>query len=115
MKKLLFIVATAALIAGCGKSVDVDGAGMYMNANSGVIGIGNLEVVTNPEGSEAARIHYEEDVAWMSPSTKVHDFKAQLYGTNACEMANQMVENICNAFASSTNATLFFKSARRVR
>jgi len=97
---LLFSLALT-LLAGCGKSVDVEGDGMYANANSGVVGIGSFEVVTYPEGVEGARIKYEEDTAWLSPSTKTHAFKIDIVGSNSCSQVSGVVSNICAAFVAT--------------
>lgn len=101
MKKLLFAAVAAAFMCGCGKSVDVEGKGMYANANSGVVGIGEFEVVTYPEGTEGARIKYEEDTAWLSPSTKTHAFKIDIVGSNSCSQVSGIVSNICSAFIAT--------------
>lgn len=101
MKKLMFAALVAALAAGCGKSVDVEGKGMYANVNSGTVGIGEFEVVTYPEGVEGARIKYSEDTPWLSPGTKTHAFKIDIVGTNSCGQVSGIVSNICAAFVSS--------------
>lgn len=101
MKEIMFAALVAAFAAGCGKSVDVEGKGMYANANSGTVGMGVFEVVTYPEGVEGARIKYEEDTAWLSPETKTHAFKIDIVGTNSCGQVSCIVSNICAAFVSS--------------
>ncbi len=101
MKKLILPLLAAFAVCGCGKSVDVEGRGMYANANSGVVGIGEFEVVAYPEGVEGARIKYEEDTAWLSPSTKTHAFKIDIVGTNSCRQVSGIVESICEAFVAA--------------
>lgn len=104
MKKLMFAALVGCMVfafAGCGKSVDVEGKGMYANVNSGTVGIGDFEVVTYPEGVEGARIKYEEDTPWLSPGTKTHSFKIDIVGTNSCLQVSGIVSNICAAFISS--------------
>ena len=104
MEKLMFQMSAAVLsfsLVGCGKSVDVEGRGMYANANSATVGIGDFEVVTYPEGVEGARIKYEEDTPWLSPGQKTHAFKIDIVGTNACSQVSGIVSNICAAFISS--------------
>ena len=101
MKRLMFAAATVAIAAGCGKSVDVEGRGLYANSSSGVVGIGEFEVVTYPEGVEGARIKYEEDTAWLSPGTKTHAFKIDIVGTNSCNQVSGIVSNICAAFVAT--------------
>lgn len=106
--KPLRVVTGCALLAaalfacgGCGKFVDVEGKGMYANANSGVVGIGEFEVVAYPEGVEGARIKYEEDTAWLSPATKTHAIKIDIVGTNACAKVPDVVTAICSAFVAA--------------
>ena len=101
MKKIMFAALVAAVSAGCGKSVDIEGKGMYANINSGTVGIGEIEVVTYPEGVEGSRIEYEEDTAWLSPETKTHAFKIDIVGTNSCSHVSGIVSNICAAFIAS--------------
>ena len=98
---LICCAFSAAILTGCGKSVDVEGRGMYANANSATVGIGDFEVVTYPEGVEGARIKYEEDTPWLSPGTKTHSFKIDIVGTNSCSQVSCIVSNICAAFISS--------------
>ena len=98
---LICCAISAAFLTGCGKSVDVEGRGMYANANSATVGIGQFEVVTYTEGVEGARIKYEEDTPWLSPGTKTHAFKIDIVGTNACSQVSGIVSNICAAFISS--------------
>lgn len=101
LHSVLIAIGLCAVASGCGKSVDVEGRGMYANANSATVGIGDFEVVTYPEGVEGARIKYEEDTPWLSPGTKTHAFKIDIVGTNACSQVSVIVSNICAAFISS--------------
>ena len=47
---------------------------------------------------DSAVIHYEEDVALLSPSTKTHDIDIILTGTNSVGSAEGVVREICKAF-----------------
>ena len=43
--------------------------------------------------------HYEEDTAWLSPSTKTHKFDIFLVGTNSVENSTEIISSICKAFS----------------
>lgn len=88
------------VISGCAtktRSLDLDG--MYAS-ETGTLAIGSVEVMAAPVGEESASIRYEEDTAWLSPSTKTHDIKILLTGTNAVGSAAGIVKSICQAFTS---------------
>ncbi len=115
MKKLMMIAlaACAAAMTGCSsapKVRDVDVKGMYLNGYTEVLAIGRGTVTSIPSDKEALAAHYEEDTAWLSPSTKTHALDLFLVGTNTVENSAQIVESICRAFAevaptvSSNNA-----------
>lgn len=96
------ILAFAALaLAGCGttKSRAIDASGMYMS-ETGQLAIGRVHVDAIPEGQESAVIHYKEDTALLSPSTKTHDVDVVLTGTNSVGNASQIVTALCDAFVS---------------
>ena len=104
MKKLMMIAlaACAAAITGCNipaKVRDVDVKGMYVNGYTEVLAIGRGTVTSIPSDKEAFAAHYEEDTAWLSPSTKTHALDLFLVGTNTVENSAQIVESICRAFA----------------
>ena len=87
MKKLMMIAlaACAAVITGCNspaKVRDVDVKGMYVNGYTEVLAIGRGTVTSIPSDKEAFAAHYEEDTAWLSPSTKTHALDLFLVGTN---------------------------------
>ena len=116
MKKLMMMIAIAvcaAAMTGCTsapKVRDVDVKGMYVNGYTEVLAIGRGTVTSIPSDKEAFAAHYEEDTAWLSPSTKTHALDLFLVGTNTVENSSQIVESICRAFAevaptvSSNNA-----------
>ena len=101
MNKLIAITiaaALAAVLAGCAtKSRSFDAKGMYVS-ESGQLAIGYVHVDAIPEGVESAVIHYEEDVALLSPSTKTHDIDIILTGTNSVLSSEGVVKAICDAF-----------------
>ena len=97
IRAILSVVAIAAC-AGCAtKSRSFDASGMYVS-ESGQLAIGKIHVDAIPEGTDSAVIHYTEDTAWLSPSTKTHDIDIILTGTNSVGSASGIVRNICNAF-----------------
>ena len=118
MKKLTMITlaaTAAAMLTGCGsppKVRDVDVKGMYLNGYTEVLAIGRGTVTSIPSDKEAFAAHYEEDTAWLSPSTKTHALDLFLVGTNTVENSAQIVASICKAFAevaptvSSNNAAV---------
>ena len=105
MKKLMMIAlaaCAAAMLTGCGsvpKVRDVDVKGMYLNGYTEVLAIGRGTVTSIPSDKEAFAAHYEEDTAWLSPSTKTHALDLFLVGTNTVGNSAQIVESICKAFA----------------
>ena len=117
MKKLMMIALAAcvAAITGCNspaKVRDVDVKGMYVNGYTEVLAIGRGTVTSIPSDKEAFAAHYEEDTAWLSPSTKTHALDLFLVGTNTVENSADIVKSICQAFAevaptvSSNNAAV---------
>ena len=110
---LAAICALGALLCGCNSPVkvrDVDVKGMYLNGYTEVLAIGRGTVTSIPSDKEAFAAHYEEDTAWLSPSTKTHALDLFLVGTNTVDNSARIVEAICKAFAevaptvSSNNA-----------
>ena len=104
MNKLMMIAlaACAAALTGCNspaKLRDVDVKGMYVNGYTEVLAIGRGTVTSIPSDKEAFAAHYEEDTAWLSPSTKTHALDLFLVGTNTVENSAQIVQSICKAFA----------------
>lgn len=100
MKKLLIIAALAAVATGCAtKSRSIDIKGMFVS-ESGQLAIGYGHVDAVPETTESAIIHYEEDVALLSPATKTHDIDIILTGTNSVGSAEGVVKAICEAFVA---------------
>ena len=102
MKKQMTIIAAAALAAlafcGCAtKSRSFDAKGMYVS-ETGQLAVGMVHVDAIPEGADSAVIHYTEDTALLSPSTKIHDVDIILTGTNSVGSADGIVKSICNAF-----------------
>lgn len=101
MKKLIIIAiagALAAITTGCAtKSRTFDAKGMYVS-ESGQLAVGYIHVDAIPEGVDSAVIHYTEDTALLSPSTKTHDIDIILTGTNSVGSASGIVKSICSAF-----------------
>ena len=117
MKKLMMMIALAACavaMTGCmgtsGKVRDVDLKGMYVNGYSEVVAIGRGKLTSIPSDKEALAAHYEEDTAWLSPSTKTHALDIFMVGSNTVANSTTIIESICKAFAevapavSSNNA-----------
>ena len=102
MKKLMTIAALATICAGCGtptKVRDIGLKGMYVNGYSEVVAIGAGRLTSIPGEREALAAHYEEDTAWLSPSTKTHKLDIFLVGTNSVENSKAIIAAICKAFA----------------
>lgn len=100
MKKLIILSFGVLALGGCAtKSRSVDMNGMYAT-DTGTLAIGSIEVMSAPVGEETAAIRYAEDTAWLSPSTKTHEIKILLTGTNSCNNAAGIVRNICSAFTA---------------
>ena len=113
MNKLIILTLGAlAILAMCGcatKTRSVDLNGMYVT-DTGTLAIGSIEVMAAPQGEETAAIRYAEDTAWLSPTTKTHEIKIMLTGTNSVGSAKSIVKDICTAFTAvhpaNTNAVL---------
>ena len=100
MKKLTMAIAAAAAIAlaGCAtKSRSFDAKGMYIS-DTGQLAVGVVHVDAIPDGTDSAVIHYTEDTALLSPTTKTHDIDIILTGTNSVGSAEGIVQSICDAF-----------------
>lgn len=101
MKKLMMMIAVAAFavaFTGCAtKSRSFDAKGMYVS-ETGQLAVGYVHVDAIPDGVESAVVHYEEDVALLSPSTKTHDIDIILTGTNSVSSSEGVVKAICEAF-----------------
>ena len=117
MKKLIAITIAVVLVAGCAtKSRTTDIKGMFIS-DSGQLAIGYVHVDAIPEGTESAVIHYKEDTALLSPSTKTHAIDITLTGTNSVGSASTIVDKICEAFVAvapsiaKTNAEVAAKGA----
>ena len=94
-------MALLAVCSGCAtKTRNIDLDGMYFT-EAGSLAIGSIEVMASPVGEESAAIRYAEDTAWLSPSTKTHEIKILLTGTNAVAAADGIVSNICAAFTAT--------------
>ena len=94
-------MALLAVCSGCAtKTRNIDLDGMYVS-EAGTLAIGSIEVMASPVGEESAAIRYAEDTAWLSPSTKTHEIKILLTGTNAVAAADGIVSNICAAFTAT--------------
>ena len=96
----LIILTVALCTTGCAtKSRSFDAKGMYLS-ESGQLAAGYIHVDAIPEGTDSAVIHYTEDTALLSPSTKTHAIDIVLTGTNSVGSAGTIVSSICQAFVS---------------
>lgn len=99
---LLVLLVCAFVFAGCStpkKVRDIELKGMYVNGYSEVVAIGAGRLTSIPGEREALAAHYEEDTAWLSPSTKTHKFDIFLVGTNSVENSTEIISSICKAFS----------------
>lgn len=99
---LFALIAVAYFVAGCTspkKVRDIELKGMYVNGYSEVVAIGQGRLTSIPGEREALAAHYEEDTAWLSPSTKTHKFDIFLVGTNSVENSTEIISSICKAFS----------------
>lgn len=99
---LFALIAVAYFGAGCTspkKVRDIELKGMYVNGYSEVVAIGAGRLTSIPGEREALAAHYEEDTAWLSPSTKTHKFDIFLVGTNSVENSTEIISSICKAFS----------------
>ena len=100
------LASLALLTGGCRtKTRNLDMAGMYAS-EAGTLAIGKVEVMSAPTGEESAHIRYKEDTAWLSPSTKTHEVKILITGTNAVDKVDRIVKNICEAFKVAASPSL---------
>ena len=100
---LFALIAVGCVLAGCStpkKVRDIELKGMYVNGYSEVVAIGQGRLTSIPGEREALAAHYEEDTAWLSPSTKTHKFDIFLVGTNSVENSKGIIDSICKAFAN---------------
>lgn len=105
MNKLMMIVAMlvmAIAMTGCGslRMVDAEADGMYVNAATETLAIGSGSITTIPADHEAVAGHYEEDTAWLSPSTKTHKFDFFIVGSNSTSQAASIIKDICKAYGT---------------
>ena len=102
MLTLALLFVAAYFVAGCTspkKVRDIELKGMYVNGYSEVVAIGAGRLTSIPGEREALAAHYEEDTAWLSPSTKTHKFDIFLVGTNSVENSKGIIDSICKAFS----------------
>ena len=96
-------LCAAATITGCGtppRLVDAEAQGMYVNAATETLAIGSGSITTIPSDREAFAGHYEEDTAWLSPSTKTHKFDVFIVGSNSTSQAASIIKDICKAYGT---------------
>lgn len=96
---LLLAAALGVVCAGCAtktRNVEIDG--LFTQAEAGIVALGSVDVQASPVGEETALIKYEEDTAWLSPSTKTHAIRIQLTGSNCVSSVGGIVASICGAF-----------------
>lgn len=98
---LLCMIVAVAIVTGCksAKMRDIELKGMYVNGYSEVLALGWGRLTSIPGDKEALAAHYEEDTAWLSPSTKTHKFDIFLVGTNSVENSTEIISSICKAFS----------------
>ena len=72
---------------------------MYAS-DTGQLAIGKVTVDAVPEDGESAIIHYAEDTAWLSPTTKTHKIDVFLTGTESASHAKDIASRICEAFVA---------------
>ena len=106
MRIMFFIAAVAAayFLSGCTtpkKVRDIELKGMYVNGYSEVVAIGAGRLTSIPGEREALAAHYEEDTAWLSPTTKTHKLDIFLVGTNSVENSKEIISSICKAFSDA--------------
>lgn len=102
MKKIIIpaiaVLTVALCTTGCAtKARSFDAKGMYVS-ESGQLAVGYVHVDAIPESVDSAVVHYTEDTALLSPSTKTHDIDIILTGTNSVGSAQGIVKSICDAF-----------------
>lgn len=100
---LFALIAAGCVISGCStpkKVRDIELKGMYVNGYSEVVAIGQGRLTSIPGEREALAAHYEEDTAWLSPTTKTHKFDIFLVGTNSVENSKGIIDSICKAFSN---------------
>lgn len=105
MKKIILAAVCAAMaivLTGCGtpRVTDAEAKGMYVNAATETLAIGSGSVTTIPAEREASVGHYEEDTAWLSPSTKTHKFDVFLVGSNSTSHVSKIIDAICKAYGT---------------
>lgn len=99
---LFALIAAAYFVAGCTgpkKVRDIELKGMYVNGYSETLAIGAGRLTSIPGEREALAAHYEEDTAWLSPTTKTHKLDIFLVGTNSVENSTEIISSICKAFS----------------
>lgn len=99
---IIVLAMTAVFFSGCStpkKVRDIELKGMYVNGYSEVVAIGAGRLTSIPGEREALAAHYEEDTAWLSPSTKTHKLDIFLVGTNSVENSTEIISSICKAFS----------------
>lgn len=98
---LILAVVLIAATSGCSsvKSRSIETQGMFVS-DSGQLAIGRATVDAVPEGVDSAVIHYAEDTAWLSPSTKTHKIDIVLTGESSTVNAKEITKGICNAFVA---------------
>ena len=107
IRYIVVFFSAVAMIAPCGCSTNTRNIaldGLYVN-EAGTLAIGSADVMSAPIGEETVSIRYKEDTAWLSPSTKTHEIKIMLTGTNSVSSATGIVKHIYNALSvvSATN------------
>lgn len=99
---IIVLMMTVAFFFGCNtpkKVRDIELKGMYVNGYSETLAIGAGRLTSIPGEREALAAHYEEDTAWLSPTTKTHKFDIFLVGTNSVENSKEIINAICKAFS----------------
>lgn len=101
---MIVVCAAAAVLAGCisAKTRQISAAGMY--ANGGALVIGSADVKAVVPGEAALMVTYDEDTAWLSPSTKVRSFDVLICGTNSLMQYSTLVSRLCDAVEAADGA-----------
>lgn len=107
MKKLLFVAAAAAVMCGCTslqeKTFMTDAYGAFAN-QSGTAGVGKINVMTIPDKQAFIHAEYEEDTAFFSPSTVLHNWRFTWSGGTTTNATDKAAADMIKALAKLATA-----------